>query len=73
MRKIHDVLRLVYKAELSQRTVAKSLSISRDAVSDVLARGKLAGLTWPLPQSMDEATLVDGIGGTGGVGGDRKS
>ncbi len=45
MRKIHDVLRLVYKAELSQRTVAKSLSISRDAVSDVLARAKLAGLT----------------------------
>lgn len=57
MHKIQDILRLSYEAQLSGRSIARSLSISRDAVSDTLTRAKLAGLTWPLPDGLDAFEL----------------
>ena len=57
MRKIQDILRLSYEANLSMRAVARSLSMSRDAVSETLARAKLGGVTWPLPDGLDESGL----------------
>ncbi|NIS62491.1 MAG: IS21 family transposase [Proteobacteria bacterium] len=57
MRKIKEVLRLHYERDLSPRQIAKSLVIGRSTVQDYLRRAKQAGLSWPLPPELDEATL----------------
>lgn len=57
MRKIRAVLRLHYEAHQSRRSIARSLGMSRDAVTDYLTRAAAAKLTWPLPASMDDAEL----------------
>jgi DNA-binding transcriptional regulator LsrR (DeoR family) len=49
MRKIHDVLRLKWAAELSSREIAQATGIARSTVSDYLRRAEEAGLSWPLP------------------------
>jgi hypothetical protein len=59
MRKIRQVLRLANTTPtpLSIRAMATSLGISRDSVSNYILRGKAVGLTWPLPDDVDEAEL----------------
>jgi len=56
MRQIRQVLQLAASWK-SKRLIASSLGISRDAVSDYLTRAQSAGLTWPLPDSLDDAEL----------------
>jgi transposase len=56
MRKIREVLRL--KAEgLSKRRIAASLGISATAAVECLQRTRRAGLSWPLPDELDDAAL----------------
>jgi len=57
MRKIKEVLRLYWESGLAQRQIARSLSLSRSTVSDYLARTRIAGLSWPLPEDLDEPSL----------------
>lgn len=57
MRKIRQVLRLVRETDLSQRAIARSLGLSREAVSSHITRATAAGVTWPLPEDMDDAQL----------------
>ena len=57
MRKVREVLRLHFAAELSIRAIARSLGSSPSTVGGYLRRAKLAGLSWPLPASLDEAGL----------------
>ena len=57
MRKIRQVLRLHHEASLSRRAIARSLGISRDAVTDYLTRAAAARLGWPLPTDLDDAAL----------------
>ena len=57
MRKIREVLRLSHDAGLGVRACAKSLSISPSTVGEYLRRAQAAGLTWPLPEGLDEAEL----------------
>ena len=56
MRKIADVLRLD-AAGLSGRRISASLGIGRSCVGDYLDRAKAAGLSWPLPDGIDETAL----------------
>lgn len=56
MPKIQDVLRL-HASELSARSIAQSLSISRGSVSNILSRAEAAGVTWPFPEECDEVKL----------------
>jgi transposase len=56
MRKIMDVLRLHSAGRLG-RQIAASTGIGRGTVSDYLLRASAAGLSWPLPDAMDEAAL----------------
>lgn len=56
MRKIVDVLRLD-AAGLSGRRISASLGIGRSCVGDYLDRAKAAGLSWPLPDGIDETAL----------------
>ena len=55
MRKVREVLRLHFAAELSIRAIARSLGASPSTVGGYLRRAKMAGPSWPLPASLDEA------------------
>lgn len=57
MRKIKEVLRLRWEAELSQREIGLSCRLGRSTVRDYLLRADAAGLSWPLPEEMDEEAL----------------
>lgn len=57
MRKIRDVLRLKFANGLSERVIARSLSLSNGSVHSYLQRARVAGLVWPLPDGLDDAAL----------------
>ena len=56
MHKIREILRLLDEG-LSQRQIATSLAIPRATVGDYVARAKLASLSWPLPEDLDDDAL----------------
>ena len=58
MRKIREVLRLKWECGLGQRAIARSCGIARSTVGDYLQRAEAAGLGWPLPDQLDDATLT---------------
>jgi transposase len=56
VRKIREVLRL--KAEgFSDRQIAAAIGSARSTVQECVRRARDAGVTWPLPQALDEAAL----------------
>ena len=57
MRKIRELLRLRWAQQLPQRVIANSLRLGQASVSDYLSRARRAGLTWPLPDTLDDAQL----------------
>lgn len=57
MRKIKEVLRLRWANGLSKRQTAMSCGISRPAVDEYLRRAEAAGLSWPLPNELDDGAL----------------
>ena len=57
MRKIHRVLRLFFEAGLSIRAIARSIQASPSTVGDYIRRAEVAGLSWPLPDKLDECAL----------------
>jgi transposase len=57
MRKIRQVLRLSWEAGLAKRQVARSLSMSPITVAEYLRRAERAGLSWPLPEQLDDRAL----------------
>ena len=59
MRKIRDVLRLTFEEGLSRRQVGLSLGLPHTTVADHVRRATAAGLSWPLPEGMDDRTLEE--------------
>jgi transposase len=57
MRKIREVLRLYFEQKLNHRQIAGCAKISPSTVSDHLNRFREAGMSWPLPDDVDEAGL----------------
>lgn len=57
MRRIRDVLRLKFGQGLSERQVAASLGLSKTSIGTYLQRARQAGLTWPLPEGLDDDSL----------------
>lgn len=57
MRDIKEALRLSHQARLSERQIAGSLRIAASTVHRYLERAKEAGLSWPLPDDMDDTAL----------------
>jgi len=57
MRKIKEILRLKWKQGMSNRSIAKSCSISRSTVAEYIARAKKAGLSWPLAEDLDDIAI----------------
>jgi transposase len=59
MRKIREILRLRFEGGLSHEKIAISTGISDSTVGKCLSRAKEAGLTWPLPDEMDDYALEE--------------
>src|SRR5712691_5339347 len=59
MRLVSEVLRLKHAAKLSHRQIAGALRMGIGTVTNYLAAAERAGLSWPLPEDMDEATLAE--------------
>ena len=57
MRKIQLVLRLFFEAGLSIRAISRSIRASPSTVGEYIRRAAAAGLSWPLPEGVDERTL----------------
>lgn len=57
MRKTKEILRLRWGQGLSLRETGLSCGVGPSTVHDVMARATAAGLSWPLPDDLDEAAL----------------
>ena len=57
MRRIREVLRLKHELRRSHREIARSLGIANSTESDYARRASAAGLSWPLPEGLDDAAL----------------
>ena len=57
MRKIKEVLRLHLGEGLSRRQVSAATGLPYTTIVDHLVRVRAAGLSWPLPEDLDDAAL----------------
>src|SRR3984893_6635585 len=57
MRKIRDVLRLTHALGMSRRLVGEATGIGKTAVGEYVRRAAAAGLSWPIPDEIDDAEL----------------
>jgi transposase len=57
MRSIREILRLSKQCGLSHREIGKSVGVSASTVGEYLGRAKAAGLSWPLPDHLDDTAL----------------
>ena len=57
MRKITEVIRLKFGADLSHERIAAATGISKGAVSKYVQRAREVEVGWPLPEGMDDARL----------------
>ena len=59
MRKVKEVLRLRFGLGLQQNQIARSCSIGQATVHRYLRKAAAAGLTWPLPEDLDDRRLEE--------------
>ena len=57
MRQVREVLRLKWACGLSDRKIAQSVRVSRPTVAEYVRRAQAAGLSWPLPDTLDDTAL----------------
>ena len=57
MRKIRDVLRYRHSTGLSLDAIARALNLSKGVVAKYLRLAAAVGLTWPLPDDLDDSGL----------------
>ena len=58
VRYIKEILRLKYEAGLGQRDISRSVRVSVGSVNQYLTRAAQAGISWPLPDDMDQQGLI---------------
>src|SRR5258708_18869496 len=57
MRRLRELLRLKYDSGLSHRAIAQACALGLGTVTTYVQRATAAGLTWPLPDDLDDAAL----------------
>ena len=57
MRKVREVLRLRHALGVSERQIAVTIGVSRSTVGEYLRRAAVSGITWPVPEGVDDAEL----------------
>ena len=58
MRKLREVLRLSYSADLSIRKISANTKISVGSIQNILKLAEQLKITWPLPEDWDDQTLA---------------
>ena len=57
MRKVREVLRLRHALGVSERQIAVTIGVSRSTVGEYSRRAAVIGITWPVPEVLDDAEL----------------
>ena len=57
MRQIREILRLRYEQVLSFSQIGRACGISKTAAQTCVRRAQAAGITWPLPEALDDSGL----------------
>ena len=57
MRRLRELLRLKYDTGLSHRAIAQACAMGLGTVTTYLQRAAAAGVSWPLPEDLDDAAL----------------
>jgi transposase len=57
MRKIREILRLYHELKLGKKLIAKACSVSPSTVVDYVRKAETAGLSWPLPDDLDDSAI----------------
>ena len=57
MRKVREALRLRHALGMSCRAISAATGIGRTAVAEYVRRAALIGITWPVPDGLDDAEL----------------
>ena len=57
MRKVREVLRLRHALGVSERQIAITMGVSRATVGEYLRRAAVIGITWPVPDELDDTAL----------------
>ena len=57
MRKVREILRLGHTLGVSERQIALTTGLSRSTVGEYLRRAAVIGITWPVPEGVDDAEL----------------
>lgn len=58
MRKIREILRLRFDADLSVRAIVRSGVAARSTVQELFRRFEASGLVWPLSTELDDAVRI---------------
>src|SRR5258707_15416504 len=57
MRKVRDVLRLKHTLGMSYRQISEATGVGKTVVGEYVRRAGVIGITWPVPEEIDEAEL----------------
>ena len=63
MRRIREVLRLRHQG-LTERVIARMIGVSNGVVHGYVRRARLSGLTWPLPDGLNDERPIRRLGVT---------
>jgi Sigma-70, region 4 len=57
MRKVREVLRLKHALGLSYREISEATGVGKTVVKEYIRRAEVIGITWPVPEAIDDAEL----------------
>jgi transposase len=57
MRKVREVLRLKHTLGMSYRRISEATGIGKTVVGEYVRRAGVIGITWPVPEAIDDAEL----------------
>jgi transposase len=57
MRKVRDVLRLKHTLGMSLRQISEATGVGKTVVGEYVRRAAVIGITWPVPEEIDDAEL----------------
>ena len=57
MRKVREVLRLKHALGMSYRQISKATGVGKTQAAEYVRRAVVAGVTWPVPDEVDDAEL----------------
>jgi len=59
MRKIREILRLKFECHLTDRQIAKSCLVARSTVAKYISGAESTGLTWPIPENLNDTDIYN--------------